>query len=164
MMSWYFRLIVGEKSPRCPNCDFPVCDPSCPGLDDMEKHGHECMILGLRDISAINGLHDFYRWILTKFNSGDTIYFDFLLSFEHMKLPQARCSFSFEMFVVTKTASQEVCTVDGNGTTSWTKGQRYRCIWVSRLIKQRFKTIPIQAFRWNYVNTLNTQTNLSPLS
>ncbi|KAL3272852.1 hypothetical protein HHI36_014313 [Cryptolaemus montrouzieri] len=55
------RLIVGEKSPRCPNCDFPVCDPGCPGLCDMENHGHECMILGLRDISAINGLHDFYR-------------------------------------------------------------------------------------------------------
>ncbi|XP_045477344.1 SET domain-containing protein SmydA-8-like [Harmonia axyridis] len=55
------RLIIGEKSPRCPNCEFPVCDPACSGLDDMEKHGHECMILGLRDISAINGLHDFYR-------------------------------------------------------------------------------------------------------
>lgn len=27
----------------------------------MDKHGHECMILGLRDVRAINGLHDFYR-------------------------------------------------------------------------------------------------------
>ncbi|KAK9885451.1 hypothetical protein WA026_010947 [Henosepilachna vigintioctopunctata] len=56
-----YRLIVGEESPRCPNCDFPVCDTRCPGLQDMEHHGHECMILALRDISAINGLHDFYR-------------------------------------------------------------------------------------------------------
>lgn len=27
----------------------------------MERHGHECVILGLRDVKAINGLHDFYR-------------------------------------------------------------------------------------------------------
>lgn len=27
----------------------------------MDKHGHECLILGLRDVKAINGLHDFYR-------------------------------------------------------------------------------------------------------
>ncbi|XP_074040747.1 SET domain-containing protein SmydA-8 [Leptinotarsa decemlineata] len=55
------RLILGENSPRCEGCDFPVCDPNCPGLKDMEKHGHECMFLGLRDVRAINGLHDFYR-------------------------------------------------------------------------------------------------------
>lgn len=27
----------------------------------MDKHGHECKILGLRDVRAINGLHEFYR-------------------------------------------------------------------------------------------------------
>ncbi|KAG5877975.1 hypothetical protein JTB14_032236 [Gonioctena quinquepunctata] len=55
------RLIIGENSPRCEGCDFPVCDPMCPGLKDMNKHGHECMFLGLRDVRAINGLHNFYR-------------------------------------------------------------------------------------------------------
>lgn len=55
------RLIIGENAARCEGCDFPICNPDCPGLKDMERHGHECMILGLRDIRAINGLHDFYR-------------------------------------------------------------------------------------------------------
>uniref|UniRef100_A0A6P7GLW2 SET domain-containing protein SmydA-8-like n=1 Tax=Diabrotica virgifera virgifera TaxID=50390 RepID=A0A6P7GLW2_DIAVI len=55
------KLIIGEQSARCEGCDFPICHPACPGLKDMEKHGHECMILGLRDVKAINGLHDFYR-------------------------------------------------------------------------------------------------------
>ncbi|XP_060523200.1 uncharacterized protein LOC132700097 [Cylas formicarius] len=55
------RLIIGEGAARCEGCDFPVCNPECPGLKDMEVHGHECMILGLRDVKAINGLHDFYR-------------------------------------------------------------------------------------------------------
>lgn len=56
-----FRLIIGETAPRCEGCDFPVCHPGCEGLKDMDRHGHECMILGLRDIRAINGLHEFYR-------------------------------------------------------------------------------------------------------
>ncbi|KAJ8959772.1 hypothetical protein NQ314_006202 [Rhamnusium bicolor] len=55
------RLIIGESSARCEGCDFPICNPDCKGLKDMDKHGHECMILGLRDIRAINGLHEFYR-------------------------------------------------------------------------------------------------------
>ncbi|KAJ8923004.1 hypothetical protein NQ315_001552 [Exocentrus adspersus] len=55
------RLIIGESSARCEGCDFPICHPDCAGLKDMEKHGHECMILGLRDVRAINGLHEFYR-------------------------------------------------------------------------------------------------------
>ncbi|CAH0564026.1 unnamed protein product [Brassicogethes aeneus] len=55
------RLIIGETSGRCEGCDFPVCHPGCPGLKDMEKHGHECVVLGLRDVTAINGLHEFYR-------------------------------------------------------------------------------------------------------
>ncbi|CAH1164666.1 unnamed protein product [Phyllotreta striolata] len=55
------KLIIGEKSARCEGCDFPVCHPDCPGLKDMDRHGHECMILGLRDVRAINGLHEFYR-------------------------------------------------------------------------------------------------------
>lgn len=52
-----------ENSPRCSGCDFPVCHPNCPGLKDMDKHGHECLILSLREIRAINGLHDFYRYL-----------------------------------------------------------------------------------------------------
>ncbi|XP_050308455.1 SET domain-containing protein SmydA-8-like isoform X2 [Anthonomus grandis grandis] len=55
------RLIIPDKAARCEGCDFPVCNPKCPGLKDMDRHGHECMILGLRDVRAINGLHDFYR-------------------------------------------------------------------------------------------------------
>lgn len=55
------RLIIGEQSARCEGCDFPICHPDCSGLKDMDRHGHECMILGLRDVKAINGLHDFYR-------------------------------------------------------------------------------------------------------
>uniref|UniRef100_V5G4W8 Protein msta, isoform B n=1 Tax=Anoplophora glabripennis TaxID=217634 RepID=V5G4W8_ANOGL len=55
------RLIIGEQSARCEGCDFPICNPECPGLNDMDKHGHECKILGLRDVRAINGLHEFYR-------------------------------------------------------------------------------------------------------
>ncbi|CAH1964733.1 unnamed protein product [Acanthoscelides obtectus] len=55
------RLIIAEGSPRCEGCDFPICHPGCEGLRDMDRHGHECMILGLRDVKAINGLHDFYR-------------------------------------------------------------------------------------------------------
>ncbi|KAL1497645.1 hypothetical protein ABEB36_008568 [Hypothenemus hampei] len=55
------RLIIPEEAARCEGCDFPICNPECPGLKDMELHGHECKILGLRDIRAINGLHDFYR-------------------------------------------------------------------------------------------------------
>ncbi|XP_068915824.1 SET domain-containing protein SmydA-8-like [Tenebrio molitor] len=55
------RLIICESSPRCPACDFPICHPNCPGLKDMDKHGHECLILSLREVRAINGLHDFYR-------------------------------------------------------------------------------------------------------
>ncbi|RZB39814.1 msta, isoform B-like [Asbolus verrucosus] len=55
------KLIIGEESPRCPGCDFPVCHPRCPGLKDMDKHGHECFILSMREVKAINGLHDFYR-------------------------------------------------------------------------------------------------------
>ncbi|XP_066261852.1 SET domain-containing protein SmydA-8-like [Euwallacea similis] len=55
------RLIIPEGAARCDGCDFPICNPQCPGLKDMDRHGHECMILGLRDVKAINGLHDFYR-------------------------------------------------------------------------------------------------------
>ncbi|KAF7280479.1 hypothetical protein GWI33_005821 [Rhynchophorus ferrugineus] len=55
------RLIIAEGAARCDGCDFPICNPDCPGLKDMDRHGHECMILGLRDVKAINGLHDFYR-------------------------------------------------------------------------------------------------------
>lgn len=56
-----FRLIIGERSARCEGCDFPICHPDCEGLKDKDVHGHECMILGIRDVRAINGLHDFYR-------------------------------------------------------------------------------------------------------
>ncbi|XP_056638208.1 SET domain-containing protein SmydA-8-like [Diorhabda sublineata] len=55
------RLIIGEQSARCEGCDFPICHPDCSGLKDMDRHGHECVILGLRDVKALNGLHDFYR-------------------------------------------------------------------------------------------------------
>ncbi|XP_057655662.1 SET domain-containing protein SmydA-8-like [Diorhabda carinulata] len=55
------RLIIGEQSARCDGCDFPICHPDCSGLKDMDRHGHECVILGLRDVKALNGLHDFYR-------------------------------------------------------------------------------------------------------
>ncbi|KAJ3647129.1 hypothetical protein Zmor_024665 [Zophobas morio] len=57
------RLIICEESPRCPGCDFPVCHLGCPGLQDGEKHGYECLILSLREVRAINGLHDFYRYV-----------------------------------------------------------------------------------------------------
>ncbi|CAG9774056.1 unnamed protein product [Ceutorhynchus assimilis] len=55
------RLILPDTAARCEGCDFPVCNPDCPGLKDMDRHGHECMILGLRELRAINGLHEFYR-------------------------------------------------------------------------------------------------------
>lgn len=55
------RLIIAESSPRCEGCDFPVCNPACEGITNPDKHGAECFILGLRDVKAINGLHEFYR-------------------------------------------------------------------------------------------------------
>lgn len=55
------RLIIGEKSPRCEGCDFPVCNPMCEGISNPDKHAGECLVLGLREVKAINGLHEFYR-------------------------------------------------------------------------------------------------------
>ncbi|XP_018323957.1 SET domain-containing protein SmydA-8-like [Agrilus planipennis] len=55
------RLIIAESAPRCEGCDWPVCNPNCPGLKDVNKHAHECYILGLRPTKAQKNLHNFYR-------------------------------------------------------------------------------------------------------
>lgn len=58
---FFCRLIIANQAPRCPGCDWPVCNEHCPGLKDTERHGHECLILGLRTHRALDGLHEYYR-------------------------------------------------------------------------------------------------------
>lgn len=55
---------MAEKSPRCEECDWPVCHQDCIGLKDPAKHGHECFVLRLRTHSALDGLHEYYRYLL----------------------------------------------------------------------------------------------------
>ncbi|CAH1154576.1 unnamed protein product [Phaedon cochleariae] len=55
------RLIIGQQAARCKGCDFPVCNPDCPGLQDLNRHGQECLVLGIRATRAVDGLHEFYR-------------------------------------------------------------------------------------------------------
>lgn len=55
------RLIIAEQSPRCEGCDWPVCHEGCEGLRDPEIHGHECLLLGLRQHRVLDGLHEYYR-------------------------------------------------------------------------------------------------------
>jgi len=52
-----------DPKSQCPQCGWPACEASCPGLQDLAHHGAECVLLRTYSRRVQYVSEDFFKYV-----------------------------------------------------------------------------------------------------